>query len=88
MSVKLQIGQILQRFTNNQETVAVKGSTVAECLDDLTKQFPETKQWLFDRNGILMVLILHNGETVYQKDLKRKVKNGDELKLTLIVGGG
>jgi len=88
MSVKLQIGQILQRFTNNQETVEVKGSTVAECLDDLTKQFPETKQWLFDRNGILMVLILHDSETVYQKDLKRKVKDGDELKLTLIVGGG
>ncbi len=88
MSIRIKIGEILQRFVDNKDTVEVQGKTVAECLEDLVRQYPETKQWLFDQNGILMILILCNGETVYQKDLKRRVKDGDELTLTMIVGGG
>ena len=88
MSIKIKISQILRQFTKNQDTVEVNGSTVGECLDDLIRQFPDTKKWLFDKNGILLALILTNGETVYQKDLNRSVADGDELSLVLIVGGG
>jgi len=82
------MGQILRQFTEDRDTVEVSGSTVGECLDDLVRQFPETKKWLFDKNGILLVLILIDGEAVYQKGLNKPVVDGDELHLIRIVGGG
>lgn len=88
MSIKIKIGQMLEQYTGNRETVKVQGKTIAECLDDLFRQYPETKQRLFDRSGVLMVLLLHNSEPVPQKDLSRAVADGDQLELAFIVGGG
>lgn len=88
MSIKIKIGQALQQFTKNQDIVEASGNTVGKCLDDLTRQFPDIKKWLFDKNGILLVVILLNGDGVYQKDLNRPVADGDELHLILIIGGG
>jgi len=88
MSIRIKMSQILRQFTEDQDTVEASGSTVGECLDDLVRQFPEIKKGLFDKNGILLVLILINGEAVYQKDLNKPVANGDELHLIRIVGGG
>jgi len=88
MTIKIKVSHILRQFTKDQDTVEVNGSTVGECLDDLARQFPDIKKWLFDKNGILLVLILTDGETIYQKDLNRPVADGDELHLILIVGGG
>ena len=88
MTIKIKVSQILRQFTKDRDTVEVNGSTVGECLDDLVRQFPDIKKWLFDKNGILLVLIFTDGETIYQKDLNRPVADGDELHLILIVGGG
>jgi len=88
MSVKIKVSQILQQFTKNQDTVEVNGGTVGECLDDLIRQFPDTKKWLFDKDGRLLALMLINGETIHQKELDRSVADGDELHLVLVFGGG
>ena len=88
MSIKIKMSQILQQFTRNEDTVEISGSTVGECLDDLIRQFPDIKKWLFDKNGILVALIIINGETAYPKDLNRPVADGDELNLIRTVGGG
>lgn len=88
MGIKIKLGEILRQFTENQDNVEVDGSTVGECLDNLTRQFPDIKKKLFDKNGILLVSILIDGETVYQKDLTRPVADGDKLHLILVVGGG
>jgi len=88
MTIKIKTNPILQQFTNNQDTVEVTGSTIGECLNNLIRQFPDTKQWLFDKNGILLALIIINGETLYQNDRNRPVADGDELQLITIVGGG
>ena len=84
MTVKVKFRQ----FAKRKGPVEATGSTVRECLDDVIRQSPDTKRWLFDKNGILQVLVLLNGEDVYQKDLNRAVTDGDELQLILIVGGG
>ena len=88
MSIKIKIGQVLRQFVNNQDTIEVSGSTIIECLDDLAMQFPDIKEWLFDRNCILRALILFNGEAIGQKGLTKPVADGDELQIFLIVGGG
>jgi len=77
-----------KQFARNRRPVEVNGRTVRECLDDLIRKFPDSKKWLFDKNGEMQVLVILNGEDIYQKDLERVVADGDELELVLIVGGG
>ena len=88
MSVSLKIAAILQQFTGNKETVEVQGTTVRECLDDLTQKYPETRSWLFDANDSPVVWVLLNNEVVLPGDNTKKVKDGDELQLIPMVAGG
>ncbi len=90
MGIKIVIPLYLQSFTNNIETVEVKGSTVGECLNNLAKHFPNIKKMLFGKNGRLLsyVGIYVNGEDAYPGELLKPVKEGDELHILYIIGGG
>ena len=88
MSIKIELNPVLRQFINKQDKIEVNGSNVKECLDDLMRQFPDIKKWLFSGSGKLWVLIIINGETVSPQDLDRPVKDGEEIKLILPVGGG
>ena len=90
MSIKVDIPSSLQHLTNDVEVAEVNGSTVGECLEDLVKQFPDMKQYLFDKNGKLDMFgdIYVNGEKFYPEGLAKPVKDGDELFISNIVAGG
>ncbi len=80
----------MQSFTNNMEVVEVNRNTVGECLNHLIKQFPGMKKQLFSKNGELFeyIIIPVNGESAYPEQLAKPVKDGDELNIVLIIGGG
>ena len=80
----------MQPFTNNMEVVEVNGSTVGECLNHLFKQFQGMKKQLFSKHGNLFenIIISVNGESAYPEQLAKPVKDGDELNILLIIGGG
>ncbi len=88
--IKINIPAYMRSFTNNMEVVEVNGSTVGECLNHLVKQFPGIKKQLFSKNGNLFenIIISVNGESAYPEQLAKPVKEGDELNILLIVGGG
>jgi len=90
VSVKINIHPFFYHLTNNQAIVEVNGSTVGQCLDDLVKQFPETKKWLFGKDGNLLNLIdiYINLESSYPEELAKLVKDGDELHIIVIIAGG
>ncbi len=90
MSIKINIASYLKPLTNNMEVVEVNGSTVGECLNHLVKQFPAMEKMLFDKNGKLLsyVGIYLNGEDTYPEELAKPVKDGDELHILYIIGGG
>ncbi len=90
MSVKIDIPSYLQPFTNNMEVVEVNGSTVSGCLSHLVKRFPGIEKMLFAKNGKLhgYVGIYINGEDAYPEELTKPVKDGDELDILYIIGGG
>ena len=90
MSIKINIPSYMKPFTNNMEVVEVNGSTVGECLSHLVKQFPSMKKQLFSKNGELFeyIIIPVNGESAYPEQLAKPVKDGDELNIVLIIGGG
>ena len=91
MGIKVYIGPLLQEHSSLPGTLTVEGSTVGECLNDLIRQYPEARNWLFDQDGLLRVLIsINNLETIYtdQLGLGRVITAGDELKIFAIVSGG
>jgi molybdopterin converting factor small subunit len=90
VSVKVNIHQSHRNFTNGLEVVEVEGNTVGDCLDHLFKQFPCLKEELFDKKGELLnvVEIYVNMESAYPDELAKRVKDGDEIHITLMLAGG
>ncbi|MFC2025374.1 MoaD/ThiS family protein [Chloroflexota bacterium] len=90
MSVKIVIPSYLQSQTDNVETAEVNGSTVGECLNHLIKQFPRMGKMLLDKNSKLFAYlnIYINGEDGYPDELAKPVKDGDELHILYMIGGG
>ncbi len=88
--VKINIPSYIQSFTNNMELVEVNGSTVGESLSHLVKQFPSIKGQLFSKDDSLFenIIISVNGESAYPEQLTKPVKDGDELNIVFIIGGG
>lgn len=90
MSVKINISPILFQYTNNKSMVEVKGNTVGQCLDQLVRQFPELKKWLFENNSKLRsyIDIYINDESAFPEGLTKPVKEGDILDILFIIDGG
>ena len=92
MSIKVRIpGEVLQTYTGGRDVVEVNGNTVGECLEDVVKQFPSKKQWLFLKRGESLfreIIVLVNGENPYPTGLDKPVKDGDEISLMLAMFGG
>jgi len=95
MGIKVHISSLLSHYTNNQRIAEVNGGTVSECLKHLTEQFSKLK--LFDKDGRLRAYfsIYVNREPMYSrslsgdpKKLDTPVKDGDEIAIILMVGGG
>ncbi|MDP2730124.1 MAG: MoaD/ThiS family protein [Dehalococcoidales bacterium] len=90
MGVRIVIPSYLQPYAGNQASVEVKGSSVRECLDNLAEQFPDIERMLLAENGELLsyVAVYVNGKDAYPEELARAVKDGDEVHLLYIIGGG
>ena len=90
MGVKINIPSYLQSLTSSMEVLEVSGGSVGECLNHLVEQFPGMEKMLFDKSGKLhgYVGIYVNGEDAYPEDLAKLVKDGDELHILYLIGGG
>lgn len=91
MSVKVNIPLVLNYYTDKKRAIQVEGSTVGECLDNLVKKFPDTRDKLFAKNGKLYDYfdVLVNNRTSFPIGLAQPVKDGDELTIIFdaIAGG-
>jgi len=90
MGIRVIASQALTDYSAGRELGVVEGGTVGECLDNLTEKLPSLKQFLFDEKGGLReyVDVCVNRENVFPDPLKRTVKDGDELLLICLIGGG
>jgi sulfur carrier protein ThiS len=88
MSLQVRLAQVLQQYTDNQETVAVDGSTVRDCLNDLVIKYPDIKRWIFDANNVPMVIVLLNGEVVLPDELDKPITLTDKIELYHMIAGG
>jgi len=90
MSIKINLPSYFLPYTNEQEVVEVKGATIDACLKQLVRQFPGLKKMVFDEKGKLhaYVGLYVNGEDAYPEQLAKPVKEGDEIHILYIIGGG
>jgi len=90
VSVQLNIHKTHRPLTGNRQVVDVEGDTVGNCLQDLIRQYPGMKEKLFDKQGKLMdtIEIYLNLESAYPDELKKPVRPGDEIHLTVLLAGG
>ena len=89
MSIKVHINLLLRQYTNDRDIVEVNGNTVGECLKDLEEQFPTLK--LFNKDGELLLQLgvfeLREG-MLYPNKLDKPIRDGDELSIITMIGGG
>jgi len=90
MSVKVHIHITHRQHTNGLEVVAVEGSTVGACLNQLIKQFPGMEKALFAKKDKLFnnIEIYLNHASAYPNELVKPVKDGDEIHLVTMLAGG
>jgi len=90
MPVKVHIHTTHRQFTNGLEVVSIEGSTVAECLNQLIKQFPGMEKALFAKKDKLLnnVEIYLNHASAYPNELLKSVKDGDEIHVITMLAGG
>ncbi len=90
MPIQIHIHKTHRQHTNNSAIVEVEGGTVRDCLDHLTRQFPAMKEVLFDNKGELrrVIEIYINATSAYPNELAKKVSDGDEMHLTVMLAGG
>ena len=91
MSIQVKIAPILQEYFDVPGILGVKGNTIGECLEDLIRQYPEARSWIFDQNGLVQVLVsIKNKETVVlsRNGLDRTMNSNDELQISAVISGG
>lgn len=90
MSIKINIHPSLQHAAGEQEVVEVNGSTVGQCLDRLVAEYPGLEEFIFEGKGKLSkyIDIFINEESAYPEELKKTVKDGDQLFLLMQIAGG
>lgn len=90
MSISVYIHSTHRCHTDGNEVVEVEGDYVGDCLQAVADRYPGMRDKLFDDKGDLSKLleIYVNLESAYPDELKKPVKAGDEIYLTLLLAGG
>ena len=90
MSVRVKLPPSLQELSRGVETGEVTGNTIGECLESLEKQFPGTKDVLFDRQGRLLRVfgVYLNSDGLEPVELDTPVKDKDEIVILNFLMGG
>jgi len=90
VSVKVHVHKTHRQYTNNEAAIEMEGKTVGECLQGVGKKYPEMRKLIFTSRGKLNPLfeIYVNAESAYPEELAKRVKDGDEIHLTLLLSGG
>jgi molybdopterin converting factor small subunit len=90
MGINVHIHQAHRNATDGKNVVEALGNTVGECLKNLMETYPGMEDILFDKKGKLRntMEIYVNQESAYPDELKKRVKDGDNIHLLFMIAGG
>jgi molybdopterin converting factor small subunit len=80
----------LRPYTGNQAQVSVNGATVGDALNDLTTQFPELRQHLFNGSELRNFVNVYLGEedVRFLGGLDTDLEASDNLRIIPSIAGG
>ncbi|MFN8449013.1 MAG: MoaD/ThiS family protein [Anaerolineae bacterium] len=80
----------LRPYTANQPQVTVSGATVGEALNDLTSQYPELRQHLFNGAELRNFVNVYLGEedVRFLGGLQTELESSDSLRIIPSIAGG
>ena len=82
---------MLQEKTGGAVLVEVRGNSVAECIADLIRRYPDLEGMiLFGEDRLLLkwMVYINNQSTLSSNVLSYQVKDGDVISLLPMVAGG
>ncbi|MDF1516108.1 MAG: MoaD/ThiS family protein [Anaerolineae bacterium] len=82
------IPSLLRKYADGATSVPVCGQTVAECLDDLDKQFPGIRERLCPDDDLLPSLSLAVDGRITRRGLKARVGENSEIHFLPAIAGG
>jgi molybdopterin converting factor small subunit len=88
LGAKIIVPQHLLQFVDNHEVVEVEGTTVKESLLNLGWKYPAMMPELFDVNGSMAVIVLHEGVPIDDSMINTPVKDDDTIAMFPIIEGG
>ena len=80
----------LRPYTSNQAQVSVNGATVGAALNDLTSQYPELRQHLFNGGELRNFVNVYLGEedVRFLGGLETELGTSDSLRIIPSIAGG
>lgn len=80
----------LRPYTANQQQVSVSGATVGDALNDLTTQYPELRQHLFNGGELRNFVNVFLGEEDirFLGGLETELDTSDSLRIIPSIAGG
>jgi molybdopterin converting factor small subunit len=86
--MKVHIPSPLLSYTNQKNDVEANGSSIAEVLDDLNRQYPGIRFRMIDEQGAIRphMKIFVNGDQVWKLDAT--LKSSDEVYILQALSGG
>lgn len=91
MALKVRIPTPLRKITGGKDEVSAEGTTVAEVIDDLEKNYPGLKERICDEGGSLRRFVnmyLNDEDIRFKNDVQTEVKDQDELSIIPAIAGG
>ena len=86
----IKIPSPLRAYTANQAVVTVSGSTVGAVLDDLTSQYPDLRQHLYEGNALRNFVNVFLGEedVRFLDGLDTEIDDDASLRIIPSIAGG
>ena len=87
---QIRIPTPLRPYAGGQSAIAVTGSTVGMALNDLTDQFPDLRQHLFDGPQLrsFVNIYLNQEDVRYLQGAETPLKDADSLLIIPSIAGG
>ncbi len=86
----IKIPSPLRAYTANQAVVEVNGATVGAVLDDLTTQYPELRQHLYEGNTLrnFVNIFLGDEDVRFLDGMDTEIDGDDNLRIIPSIAGG
>jgi molybdopterin synthase sulfur carrier subunit len=91
MGIKFKLPKLLQEKTDGAVLIEVQGCSVAECISDLIRRYPDLEGMILEGEGRILLrwmVYINDQSALSSNGLSYPVRDGDIISLLPMVAGG